>query len=89
MGDKYKEKHKALGLCLNCPQPARYNRLLCGECAAKQLIVDKRNAPKIRARRIEERKCVRCGAPLLETENLTCNNCAGNNKGSMVYAKNF
>ena len=42
----------------------------------------------IKKRWVEERRCSMCGSELIDSENKTCVNCSGTQKGELTYAKN-
>ena len=89
MGDKaYKLRHKKLGLCISCTQPAntgdyyciehRYKKQRCDIRYYYKNKVERRHQVEARRQRYkEEGKCPDCGIPLIEGEGVYCINCQG------------
>ena len=83
---RYKERHKKLGLCQDCPEPAVITRY-CVKHYWSHLVKSRDYNSKHREehrlyhqqrrkRFEEENKCNRCGIPLIEGEGKRCVNCA-------------
>lgn len=76
MGDaKYKQKHRAGGLCLHCPRPVYKFYSMCEECLKRQRNYARKNNAKRRKYFRENHLCTRCSAPLLDDTHVTCMNC--------------
>jgi len=74
MGDqKYKKKHRELGLCRDCSDPATH-----GTRCKKHTIMHCKSMIKTRKKRIKNFKCNRCGLPLFKDTDfgrISCVNC--------------
>jgi len=89
MGDnKYKKKHKELGLCIECSRPAAPFSILCFKHTAshyeRNLIYDqahkKERAIKTKAAKLKrkaEGRCITCGGPKHDgrKDKTECQNC--------------
>ena len=85
---RYRARHKAQGLCLECPRPALPGKTLCGYHAMKGSMQNRlyrqRHYLKIKECEIKNRQyskdnhlCIYCGAPFKEDwETLSCPNCS-------------
>lgn len=81
---KYRDDHKAAGICEKCNNPAIPGYGRCPECNRKDM-GRKRDPVKarewginLRKERIEERKCTQCGKPLDNEEIRQCMSCKCN-----------
>ena len=91
---KYKQKHKELGLCVDCSRPALKDTNLCWLHEMKQ---NKRtnsyyyeNLDKVKAKRNikyqgrkDRHECPDCGRPLTEEDGVYCVNCIMNKHGGL------
>jgi predicted amidophosphoribosyltransferase len=95
MGDKaYKQLHRELGLCDNCPKPAIKRKNLCADCTYRKSLQNKKyvianrkkileNAADLIKFRIANGLCRECGNPLdpdADEGHVTCMNCVSNSK---------
>jgi hypothetical protein len=72
---KYKQKHKELGLCVNCSHIPEPGRIRCKSCLGRHNAANARYARKKRKEWRENGRCTRCGLPLFNTKGVTCINC--------------
>jgi len=86
---KYKQKHRELGLCVDCSEPVHKGYTRCLKHIRSQIKLQKRlydaNPEKRRARSrkfkalyIATGRCRECSAPLdpdVDRDNVTCSNC--------------
>ena len=88
MGDQaYKDKHKELGLCVDCSEPAYPNKTRCARHLINRVESSRRYYKKhkeyyqklykeIKEKRLREERCYACGGPLDDPERwVTCVNC--------------
>lgn len=97
MGDKkYKDKHRELGLCTDCSEPAmkdntrcinhRWSRRKSDREHYKKVAEERRKQRKVKYEEMKaERLCVDCAKPLREDEtSIRCFNCYIRNEGRYV-----
>jgi len=66
---RYEQKHRDLGLCSQCSEPAVNGTSYC----EKHLVSHRKHMKEIYEKRKAERLCVHCGRPLHEEdENYVC-----------------
>jgi hypothetical protein len=61
---RYRQRHRELGLCILCANPARPGKATCAACTDK----DRAGKAARRQYRLENRLCVVCGLPLGEQD---------------------
>ena len=95
---KYKQKHKELGLCINCSNLAVHGEMCCAECSYKHRIASQKyyyknhrlhlqKAKEKKEKLKEQNRCPICGG-LNNTNGVTCSSC---NQGQhkISGSKNF
>ena len=82
----YRKSHKELGLCVDCAREAIPGLTRCIYCWSRTRLYYKRYYQANRERLIvvaqrrygrykRENRCPRCGAPLMDSDSITCVNC--------------
>ena len=95
---KYKQKHKELGLCVNCSNPIVHGETRCAECSYNHNIACKKYYYKYHALQLqkakekkeklkEQNRCPVCCGPN-DTDSVCCSSC---NQGEhkISGSKNF
>ena len=78
MGDtRYRNKKKALGLCVNCVRPAVKGRTRCQECLER----DNNYQNERRRNMVKNNRCVQCGTPV--KSGTRCKVCAQKKRSSI------
>ena len=90
--NKYKQRHKDLGLCVNCSEPKHRENQLCLKhirsrkisnytCRMKYILKNRELIKRQKERYRNEGRCITCSAPLdVDADNghVNCTNCRHN-----------